>query len=280
MQIAQHIEDLDRAFKCLQPDINALSLYSWNGRSKDQFVEFVKRSALVRQFECILAVRKAFDAGTSHLLGALLRPAYEELLWMEYLQKIPDVQLKLLTLLAQDEIYSGIQAQSGYFERHELREIGFTSSVLDNASSASRSTSEQLKAIGKKLGWRQGATKPTIANIAKQVNRYEEYVFLYHATSRAVHFSAHELGRRVWGSYGDVKISSTTFSTYWNDFNLIWQWRIFCESALASDYNFEQSSNAWGKEDIFKSLLTLLPRIQIVTMSEMERWPESRLELK
>jgi hypothetical protein len=278
MKTAQYIGELDRAYKSLSEDIQNLSNYSWSGSSTEQFVEFVKRSALIRQYEAIAAVRSAFENGTSHLLASLLRPAYEEMLWLEYIRKHKEVSLDLILSMAQNEVYNGIEAQRGYLTKSELNEIGFTSSILKAASEALKRTEDSLLAIGKKLSWRQGALKPTITSIAKSVGRHEEYLFLYHGTSRAVHFSPHELGRRVWGSYGDVKISSNNFSSYWNDFTIIWQWRIFSESALASEYDFRKSSFAWGNKEIFISLLELLPRVQIVTRGELERWPEPRFE--
>jgi hypothetical protein len=62
------------------------------------------------------------------------------------------------------------------------------------------------------------------------------YKLLYHATSRAVHFSVPELLRRVWGKPGSMKISSQTFERYWAAFSLYWGgWLyslIFVESLL------------------------------------------------
>jgi hypothetical protein len=49
------------------------------------------------------------------------------------------------------------------------------------------------------------------------------YKLLYHATSRAVHFSVPELLRRIWGKPGSMKISSQTFERYWAAFSLYFE---------------------------------------------------------
>jgi hypothetical protein len=58
------------------------------------------------------------------------------------------------------------------------------------------------------------------------------YDFLYHATSRAVHFSVPELLRRIWGSPGSVTISSRTFERYWAAFSLYWSCWLFSSTFI------------------------------------------------
>jgi len=55
------------------------------------------------------------------------------------------------------------------------------------------------------------------------------YEFLYHASSRVVHFSVPELMRRIWGRPGEMTIASNLYEKYWADFSLYWGGWIYAQ---------------------------------------------------
>lgn len=60
----------------------------------------------------------------------------------------------------------------------------------------------------------------------------EVYEFLYHATSRYVHFSAVELLRYAWGKPGSVSVRSIHFRDYRGAFALYRGLRLFLDSVI------------------------------------------------
>jgi hypothetical protein len=68
--------------------------------------------------------------------------------------------------------------------------------------------------------------------VAKRTNSLRMYKFLYHATSRSVHFSVGELLRRVWGSPGRVVATSAQLADYWAAFGLSWGVRLYLDTLI------------------------------------------------
>lgn len=126
----------------------------------------------------------------------------------------------------------------------------------------------ELKDIGNNLGWRNGEP-PGAAALARLTQNEKEYKFIYHATSRYVHFSTHELGRRVWGRQGSVIIGSDKFSHYWSDFALYWGFRIFIYvSTIFIDLWPDDSAQLDG---VLKEIQQMYP-MPIITAEELESW--------
>jgi hypothetical protein len=58
------------------------------------------------------------------------------------------------------------------------------------------------------------------------------YDYLYFATSKTVHFNAHELTRRVWGKSPNFRWDSPYFRDFWTLFSLVWAARLFLLSCI------------------------------------------------
>jgi hypothetical protein len=91
--------------------------YTWSGADEDQYWEFLKRSVIRRQFEALETILQMFDANHGHFGVLLLRPAYEELIWIAYLAKHTDVAPELVRLLAVHEVANSLSAQNEYAGR-------------------------------------------------------------------------------------------------------------------------------------------------------------------
>jgi len=242
---------------------------------KAKYYGLVQRAALVRQREALDAVVTLCETGHSAFAVCLLRPAYEELLWLEYLAKHKEVANDLLVQMCQHGIAESLGAQSDFIGRAAMQELGFSMRYVKVRCAADGAVVKSLRDLGAKLGWRQGADSPSIAYLARQVGREKEYPYLYHATSRFVHFSPHELVRRAWGNPREVKIGSGHFVGYWSAFALHWGLRIYVHSLIACG---DLATLDSAEEEVSNELLALLksyvPPVPIITKEELE-WPWS-----
>jgi hypothetical protein len=108
--------------------------------------------------------------------------------------------------------------------------------------------------------------------LSRKVGREREYNFLYHGTSRFVHFSTHEIFRRAWGRKGEVSIGSNSFAQYWQDFALCWSLRLFlalvvrCQDVLTdADFSSEKIASLSAE-------LEEIGVVPIITAEELSSW--------
>jgi len=263
---------VSNCLKLLAPNITTIKEYSWTGSDQEQFWEFFKRSMLVRQFEAAQAIVDWAGTSHGHLGVTLLRPAYEELLWAIYLEKHPDKAPKIALFISSQETTETLEAQNQFLGAKAMQQHGFTQRYLKHRDALTRPQLKELRAIGRQLGWRNDEP-PGAAFLARQVGKEREYNFVYQATSRFVHFSGHELGRRVWGRHGSVKIGSDQFAGFWSEFALYWSFRIFMDTAnvlreVFSDYEIDVEVIGDG---MMANIRNMYP-MPIITKAELESW--------
>lgn len=263
------LDSVRRATALLAPEVESVGNYTWTGNDDDQYWEFFKRSIIKRQFEALNAIIHLAESKQGHFGVTLLRPAYEELLWGTYLEKHKDLAPKIALLLSRKEVGDTIEAQNQFLGAKAMQAHGFTQKRIKQMKASFRPSTAELRAIGKRLGWRNDEP-PGAAALARWTGHEKEYNFIYHATSRYVHFSTHELGRRVWGHRGSVTIGSDQFSSYWSDFALYWSFRIYI-------YVSTVFPDLWGSEDnpALEGMLDVIKEmypVPIITASELESW--------
>jgi hypothetical protein len=97
-------------------------------------------------------------------------------------------------------------------------ELGLTP-YLKRSEAWAKHICMDIQALGKHLKWDRRTVDagrlPSISFLAKRVGEAKLYQFLYHASSRYVHYSPAELLRRAWGRTGSMSISSHHFADYW-----------------------------------------------------------------
>ena len=238
-----------------------------------RYYEIVRRAALVRQREALDAIISLCESGHSAFAVCSLRPAYEELLWIEYLAQHPDDANEIILKMSQVGIAESLEAQSSYLGRDKLQATGFTMKYVKQRLAKLKDVESALREVGKKLGWRQGSNMPSIALLSRKVGREKEYSYLYQATSRFVHFSPHELVRRAWGNPTAIMISSAHFTGYWSAFALHWGLRIYIQTFAACS---DLADLYVAPEGTYEKMLALqneyVPPVPIITREELE-WP-------
>lgn len=204
--------------------VTAASKLAW--KQSDGFLPLVRRSILRRQYECLSVAVDLVDKGQGFAAVSLLRPACEEFLWAKYFEILgaKDAE-QLILLMASRELRDSLRAQDGYAGRSVSDSLGLTG-YLKSQEASSKRVNSQIKALGTKLKWEKRTVEnsqlPTVAFVAKAVAETNLYRYLYHASSRYVHFSPTELLRRTWGRTGDVTVNSDHFKEYWSSFVMYW----------------------------------------------------------
>ena len=149
---------------------------------------------------------------------------------------------------------------------------------LERLEGTKKERTKALSLVARSLSWpdksiEQG-TLPSMRVVAKATKSLRLYQFLYHATSRFVHFSGAELARRAWGEPGNVQIHSGHFHDYWGAFSLYWGLRIFVETTVQCPA-FDYSAIPNG-DTLLQAIDGLMQGrvIPIVTAEEL-KWPSS-----
>jgi hypothetical protein len=215
-------------------------------------------------------------ANTGHFGVTFLRPAFEELVWLDYLRANMPMTKDLPLLMVRHEISDSLSAQNEYMGARTMHEGGFTQRFVKVNLALDRVTQAQIREIGRKLGWNTSRNLlPSMQFLTRKVGRERDYKFLYHATSRYVHFSGAEIFRRIWGKHGKVDIGSNTFSDYWTTFALTWGFRTFLEVLICcGDLIDSRALHDEAAEKIL-SLIASFLRVPIITQDELRSWDES-----
>ena len=272
-------KDVQVVLDSMRTFVEATSDLKWS--MKDGFLLVVRRAILVRQFDTLEVISNLVRKNKSYAAGPLLRPACEELIWLKYLSKLPDTDAEELVILtANNEMLRSLRAQDEYGGRMVSESLGLVLH-LENAVRREEETRHKLQKLGEKLGWPKQYVKqgrlPSMHWLAEKTNEKAMYDFLYHATSRFVHFSVPELLRRAWGNpqTGNISVRSVHFRDYWGMFSLHWGLRLFLDSAIIfcddsnlPDVSLDEAHLLEAAERIGK-----YGQVPIITAEELA-WPD------
>jgi hypothetical protein len=257
----------------MSPWMDHVRTLDWDG--SQGFAPILRRSAVVRQFDCLKVILKLSMEQTGDAAVPLLRPACEELLWLTYFDKLSEADAKTLAeLLTRKDLLADLEAQAAEVGTDAMNGFGLLE-ALEAHRSLKQSLNDQLKSLGQRLNWPKNRETPSTWFIAKATNSEDLYKFLYHATSRYVHFSAVELGRRGWGRPGHLEISSKPYERVWAQFSLSWGSRLFGLTLAAVLERFVSEGIPEPDHAALQSAfdaIAQVPLIPIITPEEMV-WP-------
>ena len=225
---ATRLENVRQLLALFKPIIDDSSKLKW--RPSDGFWLLLCRCMIRRQFESMETVVKLVNGEDAHAALPLLRAACEEFIWLSYLRSIEEhVCEQIILHKSQLEIAASLRAQTIAAGKKQMIEFGFTPEFLDSVSANKHTAQRELRSIGLSLGWNLSGKRylPSARFIAEKTNEAALYDLIYHATSKAVHFTVTELLRRAWGNASEVLIGSAEMNAYWADFSLYWGWKLF-----------------------------------------------------
>jgi hypothetical protein len=207
-------------------------------QSDDGLLAIVLRGVIRRQYDSLEAIQDLAKRKRGYAATPLLRPACEELIYLRYFKLISPEQAETIVFcMAVMEQAMDLSAQRNYAGEDAILQIGFSREQIDRAGMQATHARATLKKIGGTLGWSRRALQrripvPSVWELARQTDSETLYRFLYHATSRPVHFTVSELLRRVWGDPPAMTIRSSHMDTYWSAFALFWGLHLFIETLI------------------------------------------------
>lgn len=229
LRLQEGVESLLSAFATWFPNENI----AW--APADGFRLIVTRAVLRRQLESLQAIVHLVQSGHGFAGAPLLRAACEELVWVKYLATLESRDAEVvLRLIGTMDIARNLSAQSGFMSADATDRLGLRPYV-EQFAQIEPNNATLLRQVAMRLGWpkRSEGRLPNVRWLAARVHLQGLYRFLYHGTSRYVHFNVGELMRRAWGGPREVTISSSHFGRYWSAFSLYWGVYLLVETALA-----------------------------------------------
>jgi hypothetical protein len=217
----------------IRPWVEAKSRVEWNLGAP--IVPILFNAIIRRQFEFLETIALLAENGRGYAGAPLLRPACEERIWAKYLRQIdpPDAE-KLILVMNMYETNRNLEAQENYTSPAIMQELGLTEHI-QRSRGIIENVMNDIQQLGQRLSWdARNVTRkelPSIWWIAKETGLEKLYRFLYHGTSRYVHFNSVELMRRIWGRSGLMNLDSVTYSDYWAAFSLYWGLQLYLQTA-------------------------------------------------
>jgi hypothetical protein len=187
---------------------------------------FLFRAVAIKQFESLSVILDLDERRHGFAAVQMLRVMCEELGWVRYLGSLqPEEAGQVLHELGAVGIRESFLAQDNYYIKND----DFSEAWQRASERSANLATSHLRTFFDSQGFslKPGQHAPSFYQIAKRTDLEREYKFLYHATSRVVHFSVPELFRRVWGDNREVSISSSNFERYWAAFSLYWGAQLF-----------------------------------------------------
>ena len=270
------VESTRELLACLAPWLRQISIFDWDGAQG--FLPVIRRSLLRRQFDSLEVAAGLAESNRGYAAVPLLRPACEELLWLRYFNTLEAGDARILVdCLIGSGLLDDLEAQVVQVGEGGIAEMGLLP-VLAALRSKGPDIRQKLKELGRRLGWPRRVVRdgelPSTWFIAKTNGESSKlYRFLYHATSRYVHFSAIELARRGWGKPGRLELSSRTYETIWAEFSLAWGTRLLgwtlqaSLDALLAEGAPEPDHNAL---QVAFDRIAEVPLIPLVTLDELQ----------
>ena len=268
------VESTRALLACVSPWINEISVVDWDGTAG--YSPILRRGILRRQFDALEVSVELVESEHGYAAVPLLRPACEELLWLRYLAKLTANDAKVLAeCMIKSGLLRDLNAQAGEVGEEEMMAIGLHP-ALKMFRSEESVVQQKLREIGKRLSWSARVVSkgsvPSTWFIAKTTDSKDLYRFLYHATSRYVHFSPVELARQGWGRPGHLELSSQTYEPVWAMFSLSWSTRLLGWSIAATSDALEAEGvpepNYTALQEAFNRI-TDVPLIPLVTPQEL-----------
>lgn len=276
-EVGAYARAIGRLAEVLRPLIEFLKERGWDP-VKDGHLMLVRHMATVRQFDALEAARAMTTAGNGFAAPPLLRSACEEVIVLKYLHTLDwseaeQIVASLLVreLAANTDVQRRWFAEVGFDANAALRGMGISEEIERDIEQAARTAAVKLASLDKKLGWNRNKWQdlPSTRFMAEKIGSAGLYEFVFHATSRFVHYSGVELYRRSWQTAEDGGASgSHQMAGYWGDFALYWLSNLLMQTVeLVVTHDFEElpefviDLDALNEGSEAKSELTFVPLI-------------------
>lgn len=192
-----------------------------NKSLRNAYYDFCLKSSFVKLVEFNEFIHSTRKYEFSFFYLATLRGICEDLIVLTFLSKFHKRDRnKLILMLAAKQWGESIKAQTIFFTRNRPRQWVIMH-TRDKTEKDLANLSNETKKLKKKLGLGARAKLPSVKQMAAYSGMSDLYDYLYHATSKVVHFSPHVLMRMGWGDLekGPFVVSTKNFYPYYRAFN-------------------------------------------------------------
>lgn len=227
-QQSNHVTTTLKVYRLFKNEIDQLRMFSVK-RGELEF-EHLVRSAYTKCYDFIVycCSTKEIESAFFRLPG--LRSICEDLITINYLTNL-DVKERdeIIILLSSQELFESIIVQENFFQKYNPAQILVPSDLIpaverEKINNKHKKTKEPNS---------QYISLPSVFKMAKDYGFEDLYKYLYHASSKAVHFSVDTLLKMGWGNIDkdtDViegKSSYKNYHLYYHDFSIFYASYIF-----------------------------------------------------
>lgn len=178
-------------------------------------------AAVVKSFEFV-EVAVSSDAHSAFMVTAMLRGICDDLIALKYLTEIPKENAeKILPLLLTAECSDTSRSQRFFFKTNHPSQVVYSRDEDGSEFEDCREKIKQLLPPSTPIKSKYDLL-PTVRHMADKIGIADLYDYLYHGTSRFVHFSARGLLRMGWGDGESFRFSSKNYEVYYRDFSIFW----------------------------------------------------------
>lgn len=188
-------------------------------------------AALVKCLEFNLEINTSRNNRTAFHLMSFLRGMCEDLITLTYIHRYTASEREHLIKIYMAYLKGGsVVAQETFFQK--VRPFQPLISLGD-ANAHTQNALNDLKTFWSSKGFNKDKSFPSVENMAIDAKLKDLYDFLYHATSRTVHFSPNVLLRTGWYSNEEaiIRFSVHNFVNYHALFNMFYGSYLFVRFA-------------------------------------------------
>ena len=256
-----------KSIEILRASLNDLNPYlaqfSQDEAGPKDLLRKTLKAAIIKSYEFLLVVVDAKETDAFFYIPAL-RGICEDYITLRFIssQLGTDAERALMCNFS-EELYSSVQVQWSFFEKNHPSQRLFYDV---HASTISTENRDELRNIVKDHGLKPAnahAGLPSVRKMADKSGLLELYEYVYHATSKAVHFSPGVLLRMGWGDLPDIKFSTKNFGEYYKDFAIFYGSYLF---VLLGKWLVDTAT-------LDTCIMDSLSKIETF-FSQQNRWPE------
>lgn len=212
------------AIEAIKPFVEATSKFPVPQTLSNTYI-LTSSAVLIKSYEYIYDLINTNEIEGSFFLTPHLRGICEDLITLKYLGKYEkDLRDKIIMTYMLLLTSESMKAQHDFFREENILQPVV---IFEDIDTKITDLSNELKAIWVSQGSKGDKVFPKVKQMAVETNMISLYNYLYHATSRAVHFSPNALLRMGWGNDQEIHFSTKNFEIYYKTFNVYYGTYLF-----------------------------------------------------
>lgn len=239
------MDKIRNGFRELSSEIDAIRTMEMDEFDKEMYTPTLKAS-FTKCYDYCVSLEK-FEKEDSFFIIPFLRGICEDIICLKFLSKnIPDLKERgtVVSNYMWYLQYTSIKAQQNFFSKTITDQVSIEVKEIDNYISEKEN---ELKIFWASKGQNPNKIFPSVQHMAIDAKLINLYEFLYHATSKMVHFSPNVLMRLGWYEKEvenpEIIFNLINFNEYYYAFNNFYGPYLFVEFAKSFKKEFKLSKH-------------------------------------